>query len=482
MSAFWPETEFLRAARGKRVTVVGLGAFGGGAGAARYLARIGCRVLVTDAKPSASLGPALHSLQGLEVELVLGGHRESDFRDTDLVVASPAVPSTSPYLAFAREAGIPMTTEIRLFLAACPVQMILGITGSNGKSTTTAVAAAMLQRSGLRTWLGGNIGISLLSELSEMRESDRVVLELSSFQLEALDAAGFSPRVAVVTNLSPNHLDRHGTFDAYVRAKQTIARHQEARDVRVILRDPLVQKAFGSDFPGRVLTFGGQDHGLPGLYLDPGRGLARKRTEDGHLVDLFSLASTPLRGDFNRLNLLAAAGAALEAGATHEGMCRAVAEFTGVPHRLERVAELDGVTYFNDSVSTTPESTVASLSTFEGEQVILVAGGYDKGIDLSKLADAAAHLASGVVLIGQTASRLEDLILSALEGGGRTERPGVVVAGSLGEALGVARSQAPPGSSVLLSPGCASYDMFQNYVDRGEQFRAFVQAAAGGSS
>lgn len=485
---FSKELGALGLASGFRATVVGLGYFGGGIGVAKYLASRGGNVLVTDQKPGSGLKAALEELAFLEVELVLGRHRERDFRETDLVVASPAVPPSSPFLQMARDAGIPVTTEIALFLAHCPTSRLVAVTGSNGKSTTAAAAAMMLRQCGGGTWLGGNIGGSLLGCLDEMTSASRVVLELSSFQLEVLDRSGFSPPVAVVTNISPNHLDRHGSMQSYIDAKRSIVRHQKPGTFKVL---------FDGDRTVPEFTGAGSGSGTPVAFGLPGgaRSLDFVLNKDSGFAEwwiddtrrrLFSLDGVRLRGEFNLLNLLAASAAVccLEGGPV--GVEAAATGFSGVPHRLESLGEVGGVQFFNDSVSTTPESSAAALEAFVDEEVILIAGGYDKQVSLRALAEVVAQRAFAVVLIGETAANLEREIVAARDRGFSRELDATSTRGFRGprvlrrdgfeEALDAAVELARSGSTVLLSPGCASYGMFTNFVERGERFRSYFHA------
>ncbi len=476
MADFSRELEFFKNPKGRRVTIAGLGVFGGGLGAALYLSSLGCRVLVTDLKGEKALASSLAQLSGSPIEVVLGKHREKDFCDVDLIVASPAVPRDSFHLTAARKAGVFVTTEIRLFLARCPSRHLACITGSNGKSTTTSLAASMLEYSGHRVWVGGNIGVSLLSHLAEIQEDDRVVLELSSFQLDALNSACFSPRVAVVTNISPNHLDRHGTFDSYVDAKRTIVRHQCPEDIRILFSDDETLALFGPEGVegGRVLPFTGRVGSGGGLRLDRERHVAVLEEESG-VQDLFPLAGLKLLGEFNRLNMLAASGAAWQLGATCKGIAKAATAFPGVPHRLEDLGLVEGVSFYNDSVATTPESSMAAMTALAGTKLILIAGGYDKGVSLDGLVDTAMDHAAGVILLGATEERLRRGFSERLAGGDVSMS--LFSAGTFEEACEESLRLAAPGGTVLLSPGCASYGMFENFVERGEAFRSFVLEA-----
>ncbi len=454
--------------RDRAVTVMGLGLFGGGVGAARYLARCGARVTVTDLKDRGALAPSVAALEGVPVTLHLGGHREADFTGADVLVVNPAVPPSSPYLARAREAGAEITAEMNLFVEACPAP-IVGVTGSSGKSTTTALLGAMLGRR-RPTRVGGNIGKSLLEELDAIRPDEVVVLEMSSFQLQALAPLGWSPRVAVVTNLSPNHLDRHGTMDAYIAAKKTILRFQAADDLAVLGADDPEVRTWADAAPGRVAFFSLEGPVEAGVFAD-GREAVFRLGGPEERVPL--AGAMRLRGRHNLANALAAAAAARHLGAGPAEIAAAAAAVQPLPHRLQPVGDVDGVTFIDDSKATTPQAAVAAMEAF-AEPLILIAGGYDKHLDPGPMVEAVRRRARGVVLIGETAPALAEAIGA---GGPRLER-----APDLPSAVRRAARMAEPGGVVLLAPGHASWDMFENYEQRGEAFRLAVRRLGGKGS
>ena len=432
--------------KGRRVTVMGLGLFGGGVGVARFLCKAGARVVVTDQKSEHDLREAVADLQGFPAELHLGGHREEDFRDADLVIVNPAVPASSPWLAKARA----LDTEMNLFWKLCPARTRVGITGSNGKTTTTTLVGEVLGLGPRRAWVGGNIGRSLLENLEEIRPDDLVVLELSSFQLENLGALKQSPQVAAVLNLTPNHLDRHGTFEAYAAAKRQIVEHQSGADAKILNANDALVRGFAS--PSRTLLFSRETLAAEGLDV------SRRK----------------LPGTFNLENMAAAALVAREAAGSWPGWKAACEQvfnsFPGVEHRLEFVAEKGGVKYYNDSKATDPEATVAALSTLEGP-FVLILGGFDKKTPFDLLArEVAARPVRAVVLMGQTAPAIEAALRS------QDRVPEILRAASMAEATAVA---ARPGETVLLSPACASWDMYRNFTERGRAFKDLVKARPG---
>jgi len=410
----------------QRITIMGLGRFGGGLGAARWLFAQGARVHITDMQPESSLAPSLRSLGKHErLTFRLGEHVESDFTDADLVVANPAVPQpwSNRFLCTARDANVPITTEIRLLVERLNRDRVIGVTGSAGKSTTTAMIHHALESIGERAHLGGNIGGSLLSALEDINHHrDWIVLELSSAMLYWLDAdvgapgtTGFSPHVSVLTNIAPNHLDWHGTFEHYERSKRVIFKHQREGDIAI-------------DAPKCA-------HPAPIPLMIPGA--------------------------HNQQNArVAALAVSCALNITPEDVAPHLATFPGLPHRLQLITEVEGVRYFNDSKCTIPEATLLAVASFDdSRRVHLIAGGYDKKIDLSAIAHLAPSLA-GLYTIGTTGPAIASL----------TSSPNVIDCNSLANAVDCAAKRAKPGDVILLSPGCASWDQFDNYEQRGEAF------------
>ena len=457
-----PTRPDVRTPQGRRVTVMGLGLFGGGVGIARYFARRGARVTVTDVKPAKALAPSVEALAGLPITFHLGGHDPADFTGADVLVVNPAVRRDSEYLAMAERAGAEITSEMNVFMSVCPAP-IVGVTGSSGKSTTTALLGEMLRRAG-PSRVGGNIGKSLLDEIDAIRPGETVVLELSSFQLADLGRIGKSPRTAVVTNISPNHIDWHGSMEAYVDAKKNVLRFQGPGGLAVLNADDDEVRTWGALAPGRTVFYSAARPLDEGVFADGSAMVFRLGGREERL-DLAGL--NHLRGRHNLSNLLAAAAAAWALGAGPQAMAEAVGAFRALPHRLEPVGMRDGVLFVDDSKGTTPLASRAAIEAFT-EPVILIAGGYDKKSDPGPMVEAIRRSAKAVLLIGATAEALETRI-------GRGGRATVERAESLDAAVGRAVALAQSGDVVLLSPGHASWDMFDNYEQRGQVFR---QAAA----
>ena len=484
---------------GRRVTVVGLGRFGGGVGVTRWLCRQGAHVTVSDKAGAGDLAASLEQLRDVDPTLHLGEHRREDFLRADLLVVNPAVPPDLPELAEADRAGVPRTTEINLFLERCPAP-VAAVTGTVGKSTTTAMLGAILSAD-RPTHVGGNIGRSLLGELDAIRPDHVVVLELSSFQLEELPRIARSPHVAVVTNLAPNHLDRHGTLAAYAEAKKNIFRFQGPRDVLVLNAACNLTRQWADEAPGRVVFFEPAPVGrATRCSRNRNHGKASREQQSCLPYDTdpqsapFDLA---VPGAHNQANAQAAWTAARQLGVGRAVAAAALAEFHGLPHRLQFVAERDGVRYVNDSKCTTPEGVAAALEAFGPRRAVLIAGGYDKGVDLAPLARAAATRAKAVVLLGATAERIAADLAAArsISPGRPADRTGaashahgatydmpVERAGDLPDAVTRARGLAEPGDVVLLCPGCASYDQFANYEQRGEAFAELADGSTPATS
>jgi UDP-N-acetylmuramoylalanine--D-glutamate ligase len=435
--------------RGKRVVVMGLGSFSGGVSAARFMARRGARVVVTDLADADNLADSITALGDAPIEaLHLGGHDERDFREAELVVASPAVREDDRFLAAARSHGARVTTEMNLFFELCPAP-IVGVTGSNGKSTTTAMIHAMLEAAGRTAWLGGNIGRSLLEHADEIDAGDIVVLELSSFQLEDLGELRRSPHVAVVTTFTPNHLDRHPTIEAYRAAKQNILRFQRASNLAVLNSDDADVRGWPTHC--RTVFYGLDRRGRP--------------------ADDWSdmLSGMVLPGRHNQSNAVGAACTALALGVDRPNINRALRNFRTLPHRLELVAEVGGRRFFDDSIATTPESTLAALDAVR-QPIWLIAGGSDKRLDLSEVGRRIAERAVGVALIGQTGPELRRCVTQSAGSVGPVMRDCV----GIDEAVRWCYENSSPGHAVLLSPACASFGMFRNFVDRARAFRRAV--------
>ena len=455
------------------MTIVGLGKGRTAAGIARFLVANGAHVTITDPKTRDKLADGLGRLADTPVELVLGpSSDDAALADPDYVFVINGVRPRSATVQRAVQRGIPVLTEIGLFFRLCPAP-IVGVTGTKGKSTTFTLITRILERGPKRVVAGGNIGTSIIDLLPTIAAQDVVVLELSSFQLETL---GRSPHVAVITNVLEDHLDHHGTRDAYVAAKGNILAWQGQRDIAVI----------NLDDPTSVTLHTGAASAIRGysLSLRPKRGAYREADGTLVLVDgadrrtLMHERDLRVPGRHNVSNVLAAAIVGDIYGIPLPDIAAAVGSFAGLPHRLEVILEADGVLYVNDSQGTTPVATIPAL-TAHGRPAVVILGGVSKGADWAALADAVVHDARAAVLIGQSADELAAALDRA--GAGKAGVP-VARAATLPEAVRAARALARPGDVVLLSPAAASFDMFSSYEERGEIFRAAARELAGGSA
>jgi UDP-N-acetylmuramoylalanine--D-glutamate ligase len=447
----------------KRVTVVGLGIEG--VDLARYLSRRGARVTVSDSKTRESLAQRAEEAAALGARLALGSNRPGDIADADAVFVSQGVPLDLPGVEGARKRGVPMHSMMGLFMKLCPGP-ICGITGSSGKTTTTALVGEMFEADERPVFVGGNIGVGLLDQLSSVRPYTWSVLEISHTQLQLVDR---SPHVAAILNITPNHLDRF-SWDEYKRLKANIIRFQRPDDITILGYDDPECRALNPPIGTRLrwFTLGGE---LPGDGVFVREGWAVLRL--GKLEErLFPLDSLRLRGRHNQANAVAAAAIATACGISTDAIACAIETFRGVPHRLELVGEVDGVSYYNDSIATTPDRSLAGLRSF-ADPVVLLLGGRDKQLPLEELAAEAMRRCRVVILFGESAAKIE----AALQQAGGTAA--VVRVGSLSDAVHQADALAQPGDVVLLSPACTSYDAYESFERRGEHFRALVQDIAG---
>jgi UDP-N-acetylmuramoylalanine--D-glutamate ligase len=451
---------------GKRVTVMGLGTRAGGVGVARYLAEQGAIVTVTDGRTAEELAESLRQLADLPIRYVLGRHEERDFtpEGADVVVRNPGVRRTSPFLRLARETGVAIEMEMSLFFRVCPAP-IIGITGTKGKTTTTTLCATMLAAWDGRTVLAGNMGVSALAQLPRITAETPVVIELSSWQLEALDEHGLAPRIAVLTNIDQDHLDTYAGFDEYAATKRSIARHLRQEDWLVVNADDPEARRAGDHTRAGIIPFGRRDRGDVGAWVT-GETLVWRA--DGQEA-VIPLPSNPvLHGPHQAANVAAAAAAALLRGAPPAAVVAGVHAFSGLRDRMERVAEIGGVEYVNDTAATAPAAAVAALRALAGRRVHVIAGGADKGLDLTPLAEAARDHACTVYLLHGTATpRLGESLSRLLV---PTRGP----FHSMATAVQAAAAAAAPGEVVLLSPGCASFGLFRDEFERGERFREAV--------
>jgi UDP-N-acetylmuramoylalanine--D-glutamate ligase len=441
---------------GKKVLVIGLARTG--IATALFCAERGARVTASEERPEPQIAEAAAKLRAAGVALELGGHRPETFVQQDLIVPSPGVAPTMPALAAARAIGVPVWSEIELAWRFLRGRLIC-ITGSNGKTTTTSLVGHILETAGMPVQVAGNIGTPLISRVDISSDASFTVVEASSFQLESISA--FRPDIAVMLNVTPDHLDRHGSIEVYGRAKARMFENQTADDAAVINADDAVAPQYAPAVP-RVFWFSREKRVASGCYL---RGDEIVFRYDGVESVLLERKVIGLRGSHNIENVLAAAVAAKLAGAEPSAIAEGVCTFAGVEHRIEYVATISGVEYFNDSKATNVDATLKALDAFPGN-VLVILGGKDKGCDYRILRQALRSQARMALLIGSAADKIEAELAGVIP----VER-----AETLARAVEIAWRRAQPGDTVLLAPACASFDQFESYEHRGRVFKQLVR-------
>lgn len=444
---------------GKRVLVVGLARTG--TVVSIFCAAYGAHVTAIDDKPETELAATAEKLRAAGVTLEFAASPPELFVNQDLIILSPGVPAKLPNLELARKRNIPVWSEIELAWRLLRGKLV-AITGSNGKTTTTALTAHILQAAKIPVLVGGNIGTPLLSRVEASSDSTVTVAEVSSFQLETVDA--FRPDVGVLLNLTPDHIDRHGSFEEYARAKQNLFKNMIDRDAAVLNADD-PQVAQRGPAHGQMFWFSRQKRLAAGTFLRGEQILFRR---DGSESVLMRRTDIPLRGEHNLENVLAASTAAILAGAPTDAVESAVRSFPGVEHRLEFVADIGGVSFYNDSKATNVDATLKAIEAFPGSLFVIL-GGKDKGSPYEPLREPLRQKAKLALLIGAAAGK----IAAELEGSVATQH-----AGTLERAVTVALEHAQPGDTVLLAPACASFDQYENFEQRGRQFKEIVARLA----
>ncbi len=445
--------------KGKRVLVVGLGR--SGLSAARFLRRQGARVTVSDSRSAEALAKDIPALLDAGIMVEAGGHGLLTFRRQDLIVISPGVPLDTPEVRQVIALGMPVIGELELasrFLSG----KVVAITGSNGKTTTTTLVGQVLADGGLTTQVGGNIGLPVVELVEKDTAETWDVLEVSSFQLETVD--GFRPKIAAVLNLTPDHLDRHGTFERYAAAKKRITERQTAEDFLVLNGEDKETQMVAAKTKAQIFWFSGRRPIKQGAFVH-GESVVWLGAEGGKAEGVMPVAEIPLKGAHNVENVLAAVCIGRLAGVSAASIRETVKAFTAVEHRLEKVATINGVEFYNDSKATNVDATMKALASFPGG-VHLILGGKDKDSDYALLGSLISERVKFVYTIGSAAEKIE----RQLKGVAKIES-----AGTLAAAVARARERAVPGDVVLLAPACSSFDQFENYEHRGRVFREIVQ-------
>jgi UDP-N-acetylmuramoylalanine--D-glutamate ligase len=456
----------------KRVVILGLARQG--VALARFLARSGAKVTVSDLRDKAALANAMAELSDLPIRYVLGEHPHSLLDKADLLCLSGGVPADVPIVAEARRRGVPLSNDAQLFLERCPAPVI-GITGSAGKTTTTALVGEMCRTAGgasARTWVGGNIGNPLIADLGEIASGDRVVMELSSFQLELMTT---SPHIAAVLNITPNHLDRHETMEAYIAAKRNIVAHQEPDDFAVLGYDDANARALALDTAAQLYWFSGGAEVERGAFKTNGSLTLRMDDEDRTIC---YASEIKLLGRHNLLNVLAASAIAGLAGVALASIRQVATTFTGVEHRLELVRDLGGVRWYDDSIATAPERSLAALRSFQ-DPIVLLAGGRDKDLPWGEFASEATRRVRHLITFGEAGPMIARVVEKARRNGGSggqgSKLEGITQVETMEEAVRAAARLVQSGDVVLLSPGGTSFDAFQDFAQRGDRFKELVR-------
>lgn len=465
----------------KRVAVLGIGI--SNTPLIRYLGKMGVQITAFDRSDESVLGPTMDMLKGLDIKYSLGPNYLDGLHGFDVIFKTPKVRFDIPELLREAEAGVEITSEMEVFCKLCPAR-IFAVTGSDGKTTTTTLIYKILTRHGYKCWLGGNIGIPLLDRIDEIKEEDMVILELSSFQLHTMRNR---IHTAVVTNLSPNHLDVHTSMQEYSDAKKNIFLYQTEFDTLVANYDNAITRKFTEEAPGKVIFFSRNESIEEGVILSGNSIIYRTGRKEHHIVNTEDIL---IPGVHNVENYMAAIGGTIDFVEPKD--VKAIATtFRGVEHRNEHVRDLNGVSFYNDSIGTSPTRTIASLNAFR-DRVILIAGGYDKNIPYDVLGETLLHRVKCLVLLGQTAGKIEKALLDEIKRRGRKSNIPIIHCSTMEEAVKSAYESALKEASkgmlddkshdpseneiVLLSPASASFDMYKSFEARGLEFKKIVNS------
>ncbi len=454
--------QFKQYIKNKNVAVIGIGV--SNMPLIKYLSRLGVNVTAFDRKTSDQLGEIYEELKGLGVEFSLGADYLSRLTGYDVVFRTPGMRHDIPELVRAREEGARVTSEMEVFLDLCPAYTI-GVTGSDGKTTTTTLIHEILSQEGYKSWLGGNIGTPLLDRIDEIIPDDKVVLELSSFQLQTISK---SVNTAVVTNVTPNHLDIHKSMDEYVEAKKNIYRCQASDDILVLNYDNMITRGMEKESRGRCIFFSRRGD-IEGVVVQGNRIVVNT---EGQETDIIGTEEICIPGFHNVENYLAAI-AAVYTLVKPDSIRHVARTFAGVEHRIELVRELNGVKFYNDSIASSPARTAAGLNSLPGK-VILIAGGYDKKIPYEQMGEVILKKVKALILLGQTGPKIRDAYLEECRRQGVKPEIPVCEVKSLEEAVRISYNESRMGDVVILSPASASFDIFRNFEERGNTFKKIV--------
>ena len=458
--------------KNKRITIMGLGLNQGGLGVARFLAKAGAKILVTDLKTEKELGPSLEKLKSFDVEYILGRHREEDFINTDMVIQNPAVPHNSKYLKIARKHKIPIKTDLDLFFQLCPSKNIIAVAGTKGKSTVSQLIYHIFKEAQKDTILAGNIGISVLDILEKINPQTWVILEISTWQMEGIKDRKFKPHTAVLTNILPDHLDRYSNFEKYTQAEKLIFKYQQSNDNLVVNFDNKEAHRAKGETNSKVYWFSAKEKIEPGCYLENDNLVFQS---GAYKTTFAKISDLPLPGPHNLKNILAASTVGFIHNVPDEIILKALKSFPGVPYRLEFIGEFKGIKFYNDTCATTPEATLAALESFPGQAIILFLGGKDKKLNYENFGIAIGQnkKIKKIILLQHPDYDASLKILSALKKHLDSEK--IIQTSNLKVGVEIALQQAKANDLILLSPAAASFGMFKNEFDRGDQFNKIVR-------
>ena len=456
----------------KRITIMGLGLNQGGLGVARYLAKAGAKIIVTDLKVKKELEPSLEKLKDFNIKYILGRHREEDFINTDMVIQNPAVPHNSKYLKIARSHRIPIETDFGLFFQLCPSKKIIAIAGTKGKSTVSQLIYHIFKEAQKDAILAGNIGISVLDILEKINPQTWLILEISTWQMEGIRNRKFRPQTAVLTNILPDHLDRYPNYKEYIRSEKLIFKHQRPNDNLIVNYDNEETIKIKKEAGLPIYWFSAKEKVEPGCYLKNDKLIFQSgeyKTTFAKISDLL------LPGLHNLENILAASTVSFIHNIPGNIILKALKNFPGIPYRLEFIGEVRGIKFYNDTCATTPEATLAALGSFTEQPVILFLGGKDKKLNYENFGEAIGKNKEikKIILLQHPDYDASLKILSALKKHLDSEK--IILTSSLKVGVEAALQQAQANDLVLLSPAAASFGMFENEFDRGDQFNKIVK-------
>lgn len=457
--------QFKKDIAGKKVAVLGVGV--SNKPLIKYLTGLKVDITAFDKAEESELKETVDTFGKLGVRFNLGKNYLDNLKGFDMIFKTPKVRFDIPELEEERKRGAVITSEMEVFCELCPAR-IFAVTGSDGKTTTTTLVYNILAEEGYKCWLGGNIGTPLLNRIDEIKEDDIVVLELSSFQLHTMHNR---LNTAIVTNLSPNHLDVHKSMDEYIDAKKNIYRYQQPEDRLILNYDNAITKAFADEAKGKVIYFSRANAVSEGLVVDNGIVMSKKA---GSSLEILKTNEIKLPGVHNVENYLAAIAAVIDY-VKPETIRKVARTFKGVEHRIEHVADVKGISFYNDSIGTSPTRTIASIRAFN-QKVILIAGGYDKHIPYDEMGSVIAENVKCLVLLGQTAPQIQKALENEIALTGRGKEVTVLNCRSLEEAVKKAYEQGGKGDIVLMSPASASFDMYKDFVERGNKFKEIVNS------